>query len=162
MFHLELIWGLVFLPLSAQASTDLAQQWGKEAGRLSSQTVDMMLAIDLGEDLILTDQFALDVYRFGRTSADLAVWIDDSKGPNDLGCIFRGMAAESETQLQTLETSTETQPQRESLRRLASVFADAEMIAIAAQQRAPAPSLISKSSHATCSADAGSVLEALR
>lgn len=153
---------LLFLPLSAQASTDLAQQWGKEAGRLSSQTVDMMLAIDLGEDLILTDQFALDVYRFGRTSADLAVWIDDSKGPNDLGCIFRGMAAESETQLQTLESSTETQPQRESLRRLASVFADAEMIAIAAQQRAPAPSLISKSSHATCSADAGSVLEALR
>lgn len=153
---------LLFLPLSAQASIDLAQQWGKEAGRLSSQTIDMMLAIDLGEDLILTDQFALDVYRFGRTSADLAVWIDDSKGPNDLGCIFRGMAAESEAQLQTLETSTETQPQRESLRRLASVFADAEMIAIAAQQRAPAPSLISKSSHATCSADAGSVLEALR
>ncbi len=153
---------LLFLPLSAQASTDLAQQWGKEAGRLSSQTVDMMLAIDLGEDMTLTDQFALDVYRFGRTSADLAVWIDNSKGPNDLGCIFRGMAAESETQLQTLETSTETQPQRESLRRLASVFADAEMIAIAAQQRAPAPSLISKSSHATCSADAGSVLETLR
>ena len=153
---------LLLLPLSAQASNDLAQQWGKEAGRLSSQTVDMMLAIDLGEDLTLTDQFALDVYRFGRTSADLAVWIDDSKGPNDLGCIFRGMAAESETQLQTLETSTETQPQRESLRRLASVFADAEMIAIAAQQRAPAPSLISKSSHATCSADAGSVLETLR
>lgn len=153
---------LLLLPLSAQASTDLAQQWGKEAGRLSSQTVDMMLAIDLGEDMTLTDQFALDVYRFGRTSADLAVWIDNSKGPNDLGCIFRGMAAESEKQLQTLETSTETQPQRESLRRLASVFADAEMIAIAAQQRAPAPSLISKSSHATCSADAGSVLETLR
>ena len=153
---------LLLLPLSAQASNDLAQQWGKEAGRLSSQTVDMMLAIDLGEDMTLTDQFALDVYRFGRTSADLAVWIDNSKGPNDLGCIFRGMAAESETQLQTLETSTETQPQRESLRRLASVFADAEMIAIAAQQRAPAPSLISKSSHATCSADAGSVLETLR
>ena len=153
---------LLLLPLSAQASTDLAQQWGKEAGRLSSQTVDMMLAIDLGEDMTLTDQFALDVYRFGRTSADLAVWIDNSKGPNDLGCIFRGMAAESEAQLQTLETSTETQPQRESLRRLASVFADAEMIAIAAQQRAPAPSLISKSSHATCSADAGSVLETLR
>ena len=78
---------LLLLPLSAQASTDLAQQWGKEAGRLSSQTVDMMLAIDLGEDMTLTDQFALDVYRFGRTSADLAVWIDNSKGPNDLGCI---------------------------------------------------------------------------
>ncbi|MEL6415828.1 MAG: hypothetical protein AAFQ15_12890, partial [Pseudomonadota bacterium] len=98
---------LLLFPLSAGASIDLAQQWGQEAGRLSGETANMMLAIDLGEDLTLTDAFALDVYRFGRTSADLAIWIDDTKGPNDLGCIFRGMAAESETQLETLETSTD-------------------------------------------------------
>ena len=153
---------LLFLPLSAQASTDLAQQWGKEASRLSGTTANMMLAIDLGEDMALTDEFALDVYRFGRTSADLAVWIDDTKGPNDLGCIFRGMAAESETQLRTLETSTEIQPRRESLRRLASVFADAEMIAVAAQHRAPTPGLISQASHATCTADTKAVLDVLR
>ena len=153
---------LMLTPLSAHASTDLAQQWGEEAGRLSGATADMMLAIDLGQDMVLTDTFALDVYRFGRTSADLAVWIDDTKGPNDLGCIFRGMAAESETQLQTLETSTDIQPKRESLRRLASVFADAEMIAIAAQHRAPTPGLTSKSSHATCAADTNAVLNVLR
>lgn len=153
---------LLFLPFSAHASTDLAQQWGKEAGRLSHATAEMMLAIDLGEDVVLTDTFALDVYRFGRTSADLAVWIDDTKGPNDLGCIFRGMAAESEAQLQTLETSTDIQPQQESLRRLASVFADAEMIAIAAQHRAPTPGLISNSSQATCAADTKAVLDVLR
>ncbi|MEL6693931.1 MAG: hypothetical protein AAFQ12_12995 [Pseudomonadota bacterium] len=153
---------LLLFPLSAGASIDLAQQWGQEAGRLSGETANMMLAIDLGEDLTLTDAFALDVYRFGRTSADLAIWIDDTKGPNDLGCIFRGMAAESETQLETLETSTDIQPKRESLRRLASVFADAEMIAIAAQHRAPTPSLISKSSHATCSVDTKAVLDVLR
>ena len=160
----RLITSLILLvsPLSAHASVDLAQQWGKEAGRLSGATADMMLAIDLGEDMVLTDAFALDVYRFGRTSADLAVWIDDTKGPNDLGCIFRGMAAESEKQLQTLETSTDIQPRRESLRRLASVFADAEMIAIAAQHRAPTPGLISKASHATCSADTKAVLDVLR
>ena len=153
---------LLLFPLSAGASIDLAQQWGQEAGRLSGETANMMLAIDLGEDVTLTDAFALDVYRFGRTSADLAIWIDDTKGPNDLGCIFRGMAAESETQLETLETSTDIQPKRESLRRLASVFADAEMIAIAAQHRAPTPSLISKSSHATCSVDTKAVLDVLR
>ena len=153
---------LLLFPLSAGASIDLAQQWGQEAGRLSGETANMMLAIDLGEDVTLTDAFALDVYRFGRTSADLAIWIDDTKGPNDLGCIFRGMAAESESQLETLETSTDIQPKRESLRRLASVFADAEMIAIAAQHRAPTPSLISKSSHATCSVDTKAVLDVLR
>ena len=149
-------------PLAAEASTDLAREWGAEANRLSAETAQLIHAVDLGQRADISDRYALDLYRFGRTSQDLAIWIDDSNGPNDLGCIFRGMAAESEKQLQTLETSTETQPQRESLRRLASVFADAEMIAIAAQQRAPAPSLISKSSHATCSADAGSVLETLR
>ncbi len=153
---------LLLFPLSAGASTDLAQQWGKEAGRLSGATADMMLAMDLGEDMVLTDAFALDVYRFGRTSADLAVWIDDTKGPNDLGCIFRGMAAESETQLQTLETSKDNQPKRESLRRLASVFADAEMIAIAAQHRAPTPGFISSGSQATCTADTKAVLDVLR
>lgn len=153
---------LMLTPLSAHASTDLAQQWGEEAGRLSGATADMMLAVDLGQDVVLTDTFALDVYRFGRTSADLAVWIDDTKGPNDLGCIFRGMAAESETQLQTFETSTGIQPKRESLRRLASVFADAEMIAIAAQHRAPTPGLTSKSSHGTCAADTNAVLNVLR
>lgn len=153
---------LSLLPLSAHASTDLAQQWGQEASRLSIETVDMMLAMDLGEDIILTDEFALDVYRFGRTSADLAVWIDDTNGPNDMGCIFRGMAVESEVQLQTLETSAATEPQRESLRRLASVFADAEMIAIAAQHRAPTPSLIAKTTHATCAANTSAVLDVLR
>ena len=153
---------LIALPRSAEASTDLSRLWGQEASRLSGTTAEMMLAIDFGEDVAINDRFALDVYRFGRTSADLAVWIDDTNGPNDLGCIFRGMASESEIQLQVLEASTETQPQRQSLRRLASLFADAEMIAVAAQRRAPAPSLVAKTTRATCAADADTVLEALR
>lgn len=153
---------LLLLPVSAHASTDLARQWGQEAARLSGVTADMMLAVDYGEELSLPDEFALDLYRFGRTSADLAVWIDDTNGPNDLGCIFRGMAAESETQLNTLESSAEARPKRESLRRLSSLFADAELMALAAQRRAPAPSLVAKSANASCAADPGAVLETLR
>lgn len=149
---------LLLLPLSAQASTELARQWGVEASRLSGATSEMMLAVDMGESLAVTDEFAMDLYRFGRTSADLAVWIDDTKGPNDLGCIFRGMADEAETQLSSLET----RPERETLRRLSSLFADAEMIAIAAQRRAPTPGLLAHTKTASCAADPKAVLEGLR
>ena len=149
---------LLLLPLSAQASTELARQWGVEASRLSGATSEMMLAVDMGESLSVTDEFAMDLYRFGRTSADLAVWIDDTKGPNDLGCIFRGMADEAETQLSSLET----RPERETLRRLSSLFADAEMIAIAAQRRSPTPGLLAHTKTASCAADPKTVLGELR
>ncbi|MEL6861014.1 MAG: hypothetical protein AAGL11_04185 [Pseudomonadota bacterium] len=150
------------LPLSAEASTELARQWGLEAGRLSAETSHLILAVDMGEPAFVSDRYALDIYRFGRTSADLAQWIDASDGPNDLGCIFRGMAAESETQLTALESSEESAPDRENLRRLASMFADAEMIAVAAQIRAPAPGHIARQGERACPADAGAVLQILR
>ena len=150
------------LPLSADASTELARQWGLEAGRLSAETNHLMLAVDMGEPAFVSDRYALDIYRFGRTSADLARWIDASDGPNDLSCIFRGMAVESETQLSALEASADEQPDRENLRRLASMFSDAEMIAVAAQIRAPAPGHIAREGERACPADAGAALSALR
>ena len=150
------------LPLSAEASTDLARQWGLEASRLSEETTRLIHAVDRGQHADISDRYALDIYRFGRTSQDLATWIDNSNGPNDLGCIFRGMAAESEDQLAQLETSDATTARRESLRRLASMFADAEMIAVAAQRRAPAPGLAATGTKASCAADATAVLDQLQ
>ena len=150
------------LPLQAQASTELARQWGAEANRLGLETSGLILAVDRGERIELSDHFALDLYRFGRTSADLAHWVDGSNGPQDLGCIFRGMAAESEDQLRILETETAATERRESLRRLASMFSDAEMIAVAAQRRSAAPSLTPDNTAASCSADAQLALEAMR
>jgi len=150
------------LPLSAEASTELARQWGLEAGRLSDETSHLIMAVDMGEPAFVTDRYTLDVYRFGRTSADLAQWVDASEGPNDLGCIFRGMAAESELQLSALEDGVEDRPNRENLRRLASMFADAEMIAVAAQVRAPAPGHIAREGERACPADAAAVLQVLR
>ncbi|MEO1189805.1 MAG: hypothetical protein AAFW60_12110 [Pseudomonadota bacterium] len=149
-------------PLYAHANTDLARQWGQEAGRLSLETSSLISAVDMGESADITDTYALDVYRFGRTSADLARWIDHSNGPNDLGCIFRGMAAESETQLMELESTPAAPEQRESLRRLAVMFADAEMIAIAAQRRAPASAVGVHTPRNSCAADAEMALNALR
>ncbi|MEM9572676.1 MAG: hypothetical protein AAF996_14510 [Pseudomonadota bacterium] len=149
-------------PITAEASTELARQWGIEAGRLSLETSELISSVDMGESTEVSDTYALDVYRFGRTSADLARWIDHSNGPGDLGCIFRGMAAESETQLIELESPAANSDQRESLRRLAEMFADAEVIAIAAQRRASARAVGVHTPANSCAADAEMALHALR
>ncbi len=125
---------MAVLPMSAQSSTDLARQWGQEANRLSAQTSDMITTMNLGQSLEISDAYALDVYRFGRTSADLARWIDGANGPSDLGCLFRGIAVESEAQLMALETADTAPPETESLHRLAALFSDAEIMAVAAQR----------------------------
>jgi hypothetical protein len=140
------------LPLGAQANTGLAQQWGVEANRLSVETATLIHALDMGHAADISETYALDVYRFGRTSADLAHWIDRSEGPHDLGCIFRGMASESESQLNLLESQLEISDQRASLQRLAGMFADAEIIAIAAQRNALGPERAASSSVQSCAA----------
>nr|WP_070961025.1 hypothetical protein [Hyphomonas sp. Mor2] len=124
------------LSLGAQASTDLARQWGLEASRLSAETQDMILAIDRGEAPDVSDTYAVDVYRFGRTSADLAYWTETMSGSHRLGCLFQGIATESEDQLMALESQNGVQDQRDSLQRLALVFSNAERVAVAAQLRA--------------------------
>lgn len=127
---------LTALPFSAQASTDLARQWGQEASRLSMETTEMIYAVDIGQPLEVSETFALDVYRFGRTSADLARWVDGARGPQDLACIFRGMATESEDQLMALEGLDGIHAQRESLSRLAALFSNAQRVAVVAQRPA--------------------------
>ncbi len=122
------------LPFSAQASTDLARQWGLEASRLSAQTTEMILTVDQGQSLEISGTYALDVYRFARTSVELARWVDTAERSRTMSCIFRGMAAESEDQLMVLELPSGAKEQRESLSRLASMFSDAERVAVAAQR----------------------------
>jgi len=153
---------LIIAPLSAEASTELARQWGVEATRLATETTDLIMAVDMGEAAEISDTYALDIYRFGRTSSDLARWIDQSDGPRDLGCIFRGMAAESETQLTDLESPLATLEQRDTLRRLAIMFSDAEIISVAAQHRAPAQAVGLTASPSSCAGDAKMALNALR
>ncbi len=150
-------------PISAQASTDLARQWGLEASRLSAETSEILYAADQGQALDVSDTYAVDVYRFARTSADLARWIDTAHGSYDLSCLFRIMAEQSEDQLMALETPSDPYEQRESLRRLAATFSDAERIAIAAQRRAPTRvrTDVERSSTA-CEANRGRAAAALR
>ena len=159
--HLLLgLWLSVF-SLSAAASPQTAKLWGTTASDLRTETAAHIASIDLGQPLILSDTFALNVYRFGRTSGELAKWIDGTNGPNDLGCIFRGMSAEAEFQLEALEQAETATLQREALRRLTSMFADAEMIASAAQNRSPTPTLMPQTEKKSCQVDAQHVLQAL-
>lgn len=150
------------LPLSAHANSNLAQQWGAEANRLSAQTFELIHAVDMGETADITDIYALDIHRFGRTSSELARWIDQSDGPEDLGCIFRGMAAEARDQLNALEDSSAAEDTRKSLSRLAGMFTDAEIIALAAQRPSQDARRVTSKVKMSCSAEAHAVLDSLR
>lgn len=153
---------LLAAPFVANASPEMAKQWGVEAADLRERTADLISEIDMGITPTIDDIYELDVYRFGRSSAGLAIWIDSSDGPKDLACIFRGMAAESETQLMSLEDLSDKLKSRESLRRLSTMFADAEMISHAAQMRTATPGLKSSSNPSSCPANLDSAMRALR
>lgn len=153
---------LIAAPFAANASPEMAKQWGSDASDLRERTAALISEIDMGGTPKIDDIYELDVYRFGRTSAGLAIWIHNSEGPKDLGCIFRGMAAESETQLETLEDMSDKLKSRESLRRLSTMFADAEMISSAAQRRTATPGLKSSTTQNSCPANLDSAMRALR
>lgn len=153
---------LLAAPIVASATPEMAKQWGAEAADLRERTADLISEIDIGGTPAIDDIYELDVYRFGRSSAGLAIWIDNSDGPKDLACIFRGMAAESEAQLLSLEDMSDKLQSREALRRLSTMFADAEMISSAAQRRSATPGLKSNSHPNSCAADLDSAMRALR
>ena len=122
----------LFLPGLAVADPALALEWGQRASALHQATSN---AIG-GEPL--APQFEDSVARFAVTANRLGSWIDATGGAADLGCIFRGMADEAELQLQQVALPEARQP---ALRRLASLFNDAEAVALAAARAEPTPTL---------------------
>ena len=155
---------LCLLPfaLPAQASPQLAKSWGGSATQLKQQTTALILQIDRGKTMNVSEAYALDVYRFGRNSDDLARWMKTSAGPEDLGCIFRGMSEEAETQLLILEQASQPARQKQALQRLVYMFADAELMAETAAQHLPRPSLSQGKPQSSCQADTGEALKALQ
>ena len=116
------ICGLAISPL-ASADADLARDWSAAAGQLYGETVDLL------EAEAIPVRFENDVARFSLSATRLARWVEAEGGPQDLSCIFRGMAEEAEVQLATLDTNTRP---HSALMRLAVLFHDAEGIALAA------------------------------
>ncbi len=133
---------VILIAAPAQASPQLAGQWGEKAAQLYAETVHLRS----GE--AATSRYEDEIARFSTTSARLAEWIDAENGPEDLGCIFRGMAQEAETQLLALESDQRGQ----ALERLTVMFSDAEMVAAAAIAADRNPREASPSQAGTCPA----------
>lgn len=136
--------------LSAHASPEMAEMWGEDAASLKQQTSDLIAKIDMGGNNHVPEAYVLNVSRFGRTASGLAIWNDTSGGPKDLGCIFRGMAAESEDQTLDLLGIEDVLVARDHLKRLESMFADAQIVARAAAAQSPTPTLSTNHGSEAC------------
>ncbi|MEO1642085.1 MAG: hypothetical protein AAFR74_02030 [Pseudomonadota bacterium] len=134
----------------AKASPDMAELWGKEAASLEKQTADLIANIDMGGAHQMPDSYVIDVSRFGRMAHGLAIWNDTSGGAKDLGCIFRGMATESEDQTMDLLDVEDNLTARDHLKRLESMFSDAQLIARAAAAQSPMPTLSRQPANEAC------------
>lgn len=117
----------------ALASPDLAETWGAKASDLYGSTLVML---DTGTSSDLADDYIIGVERFAVTATRLGTWNDNSHGPADFGCIFRGMAEEAELQLDALETATSATDREAALKRLIGMFDDAQAISAAAAHAA--------------------------
>lgn len=134
------------LPFAASASPQLANDWGIKASSLYQETSNMIAVLDRTGRPIIPESYEVEIQRFAMTATRLGLWVDGSKGPSDLGCIFRGMAEEGEVQLDALSDAKSAHVVRLSLVRLAAMFSDAETIAVAA---------VYASQHETAAAPAG-------
>lgn len=124
------------LPFSASASPELASDWGIKASDLREETAGLIKSLDTGGKADIPSAFEIEIERFAYAATRLGHWIDGNDGPSDLGCIFRGMAEEGVVQLDALSDAGTARAKRDSLVRLAAMFSDAEVIAVAAAQSA--------------------------
>lgn len=116
----------------AAASPELAEAWGVKASKLYSDTVELLDAAKRGDAPALTPEYVSDLERFSLTATRLGSWNDTAKGAADFGCIFRGMAQETELQLIEIEDAEDAGERAPALQRLVRMLDDAQMIASAA------------------------------
>ena len=152
----------IALPFSASASPELAGDWGIKAADLREETAELISTLDTSGRAAINPSYEIEIERFAYAATRLGQWIDGNDGPSDLGCIFRGMAEEGVVQLDALNVAVSAKSKRESLVRLAAMFSDAEVIALAAthssQRDVPAVQTIA----ASCPASATAAHAALR
>lgn len=146
------------LPFAAQASPQLAQEWGGKAASLHAETMALITDIDSGLQPEINLAYLIELERFTATAKRLGSWIDDSHGSAELSCIFRTIAAEGARQTETLDTVNVLFEKRRALRRLARMFSEAEMIAGASSQRRLS---VAQTAKRTCPADPPMVLSSL-
>ncbi len=133
--HLLVAALLPVLALPVMAGPGDARDLGDMASNLlmSTQTAhdDAIGAFRFDAPQIDPD-FISGLQRFGVLSSQIAADIDAKDGPKDLGCIYRGMAEETDVQLQALSASHTGADQAAALERLISMLDDAMMVSEAA------------------------------
>lgn len=135
MKRLMIALSLVIAP-AANASPELAEQFGVKAKGLYNQTVEVTNALHKGGDTELSAAYVDELMVFAGTALKLGSWSDSQAGASDFGCIFRGMAEEADVQLSQLEEAESAKAKREALARLVAMFDDAQSIAAAASHAA--------------------------
>ena len=119
---------IALVPTEAMASPSLAKAWGEEAASLKS-------ALESSDEGRLDGALKTRLERFGRTATRLSkTGGDDHPLPKDLGCILRGMAEETENQIEVLDTADTPQAAQEQARsRLVRMLNDAVMVSEASE-----------------------------
>jgi hypothetical protein len=148
---------LAFATASPAAAETLAQQVQAEAGRLLTQVKAAEAAAKAktsARPTPLAPAFVADLQRFALATSRLSVEIDQRGGPADLRCIFRGMAAEADAQLQAASSATTGTAQAKALSRINHMLSDAVLIAPAVGWPAQAPSAQAKAAANAISAAA--------
>jgi len=133
---LILLFAALWLGQAAWASPDLARAWGEGAGTLRSALAGERAGLkrDTAAEAVPGAQTRLQLMRFAGQADQLAHAIDGVAGPQDLGCIFRGLSEEVGVQLDVLDDPQATPAQRgEALRRLEKAADDAVAVARAAE-----------------------------
>lgn len=140
------------VPAALADEADLAREWGAKAGFLYEDTAAGL------QSGALPPHYEDDLMRFAVTADRLGTWIDATGRPHDLGCIFRGMADEAELQLDQLQEPTAREG---ALRRLATLFNDAENIGLAASYAQPGAEGPEVGAPMSCPANPGAALQYL-
>jgi hypothetical protein len=125
----------MMLATTAAFADGLSRQVGAEASRLLVE-VDGARKLANARPALkpqpLTPTLVTDLQRFGLAASRLSLEIDARGGPEDLKCIFRGMAEETGKQLAAVSSAATGAQQAMALSRLSLMLSDAARIAPAA------------------------------
>ena len=139
----------LFLAGAANASPALARSWSEEAAELHTR-IEAIDTHTLPYDL----RFRLQ--RFGRTATRLSTsGSDDAPLPEDLGCIFRGMAEETDVQLSAFSGDTSEASRMQAEERLSKMLEDAVSVGEAAAIVLEAGDVIEMSLHSDINGQCG-------
>lgn len=136
----------------AHATPATAENWGTQASALYAETVDLLENIKAGNQTNLEESYVAGLTKFSIVAGRLAVWVDETGGAKDFGCIYRGMAQEAELQLYALEDARTDDTASAALARIAAMLDDAQSIAVASAHAARTGSSDASPTHCPASA----------